>query len=114
MEVAPRVEMDMDTSAPAIEKVHVEHTKPVHASRLKRWTGMALIALSFILYGGLLLVPMVPFSDKGKVAISALLVISGEASFWIGAFILGKEAVSKFRSINIRDWISRLLNRNQP
>ncbi len=75
---------------------------------LKRWLGVALIALSFILYGGLFLVPFVPPSVGNKVILSALLVISGEASFWIGAIILGKEAVSKYRSIGWRSMAARL------
>jgi len=85
--------------------------EPGRACRLKRWAGLLLVALSFGLYGGLLLVPMVPFSDRGKVLLSALLVISGEASFWIGAFILGKEAISRFRSRNLIEWLRGLLNR---
>lgn len=66
---------------------------------------MTLIALSFIFYGGLFLVPFVPFSGENKIMLSPLLVICGEASFWIGAIILGKEAVSKYRSI---DWRSKV------
>ncbi len=72
---------------------------------VKKWLGLALVALSFVLYGGLLLVPLTPFSAGNKIVISSLLVISGEASFWIGVIILGKEAVSKYRNI---DWKSML------
>lgn len=74
------------------------------SNSLKRWLGLTLISLSFIFYGGLSLVPFVPFSAKNKIVLSSLLVISGEASFWIGALILGKEAVSKYRNI---DWKSK-------
>jgi hypothetical protein len=72
---------------------------------LKRWLGLALIVLSFVFYGGLLLVPLTPFSAGKKILLSSLLVICGEAPFWIGVVFLGKEAVSKYRNI---DWRSRI------
>ncbi|HII06901.1 MAG TPA: transporter suffix domain-containing protein [Methanotrichaceae archaeon] len=71
----------------------------------KRWLGFSLVALSFILYGCLLLVPMTPFSTEGKVALSSLLVISGEASFWIGGLILGREVIARYHgALDPRRW----------
>jgi hypothetical protein len=75
-------------------------------SNWKRRLGFFLVILSCLLYGCLLLVPMTPFSTKGKVALSSLLVISGEASFWIGGLILGREAIRRWRSaLDPRRWI---------
>ena len=72
----------------------------------KRRLGFLLVILSCLLYGCLLFVPMTPFSAKGKVALSSLLVISGEASFWIGGLILGREAIARWRSVlDPRRWI---------
>ena len=59
--------------------------------------GIALVILSCVLYGGLFVVPFIPCSVAAKAIISTSLVISGEASFWIGGIILGKEFVSKYR-----------------
>lgn len=80
------------------------NSSSLNRNHMKKWLGLALIALSFIFYGGLFLVPFVPFSAENKIVLSSLLVISGEASFWIGAVILGKEAVSKYRNT---DWKSK-------
>ncbi|NLW37047.1 MAG: transporter suffix domain-containing protein [Peptococcaceae bacterium] len=62
-----------------------------------RITGVILIILSFILYGGLFIVPFTPFTFGTKAAISSILIVSGEISFWVGGFILGKELVMKYR-----------------
>jgi hypothetical protein len=76
------------------------------SSNAKRRLGFFLVILSCLLYGCLLLVPMTPFSAKGKVALSSMLVISGEASFWIGGLILGREAIGRWRGrLDPRRWI---------
>jgi len=72
----------------------------------KRRLGFGLVGLSCLLYGSLLLVPMTPLSTKGKVALSSLLVISGETSFWIGGLILGREVIARYRGeLDPRRWI---------
>ena len=79
---------------------------------LKRRLGMLLIILSFSFYGILLLVPFAPFSAGRKVILSSILVILGEASFWIAALILGKELITNYKQIfrreNLKDALSRL------
>jgi len=72
---------------------------------LKRWLGIALVAASFAFYGCLLLVPFSPFSAERKIALSTLLVILGEGSFWLAVIILGREAIAKYRNF---DWRTRL------
>jgi len=52
-----------------------------------------------------MLVPFTPFSAGGKLQLSAGLIIMGEASFWIAVLILGKEMVSKYRHIDLRNWL---------
>lgn len=70
--------------------------------------GLFLVILSCVLYGGLLLVPFVPYTTGTKAVISSALVISGEASFWLGALILGKEFVTKYRRyFNPLKWFKR-------
>jgi len=64
--------------------------------------GLFLIFLSFFWYGLMLLLPFFHFSIGVKGIIVSSLVILGEASFWIGGFILGKEMLAKIKSkINI-------------
>jgi hypothetical protein len=72
---------------------------------LKRWLGIALVVLSFVFYGCLLLVPLSSFSTDRKIALSTLLVILGEGSFWLAVIILGREAIAKYRRV---DWRNRL------
>lgn len=67
--------------------------------------GVILIILSCILYAAILLVPLSSFSTGTKVAITGGLVIAGEATFWIGGIILGKEAVTRYRkNLNPMNW----------
>ena len=72
---------------------------------LKRWLGIALVVASFAFYGCLLLVPLTSFSTERKIALSTVLVILGEGSFWLAIIILGREEIAKYRSL---DWRSRL------
>jgi len=90
----------------AVEKQKVVKSRePKKPIRWKRRLGLGLIGLSCLLYGGLFLVPMTSLSSKGKVALSSALVISGEASFWIGGLILGKEVIAKYRgALDPRKW----------
>lgn len=62
------------------------------------YAGIGLIVLSFILYGGILFLPFAPLSLELKGGAVMGLMIAGEGSFWIGAFLAGKEAASKYKS----------------
>ncbi len=65
-----------------------------------------LVVLSFAFYGALMLVPFAPLSASGKLQLSAGLILMGEACFWIAVLILGKEVVSKYRHIDLRNWLA--------
>ena len=70
-----------------------------------RKVGIGLVIMSFIFYGGLLLVPLTSFSTGIKLTISTALVVLGEITFWIGGFILGKEVVARYkRYFNPINW----------
>jgi len=73
--------------------------------QLKKGLGLALVALSFIFYGALLLVPFAPVTAGHKVVLSSALVVLGEGSFWIAVLIMGKEMASKCWGF---DWRSKL------
>jgi hypothetical protein len=74
-------------------------------ANMKRQPGLLLVALSFIFYAGLLLVPLTPLSMENRMILAAMLVICGEASFWIAALILGKEIVTRLRGY--KSWQKR-------
>jgi len=70
--------------------------KTLRANKLKK-AGFTFVVLSFIFYGAILVVPFLPYSTGTKIAISTGLAVIGEASFWIGGFILGKEYIAKYK-----------------
>jgi short-subunit dehydrogenase len=70
---------------------------PAQKSTWLRWSGIGLIVLSFLLYGGLLVLPFLPIPTPGKVTLSTVLVILGEASFWVGGLIVGKEVLTRYK-----------------
>lgn len=73
--------------------------------------GIFFVILSFVFYGALLLIPFTPYAVATKASIGTILVISGEASFWIGAFIVGREAVIKYRKyLNPLKWFNKKNN----
>jgi len=63
----------------------------------KKWLGGLLVILSFAFYVCLLLVPLASMSAKNKILLSSLLVILGEASFWLAVIMLGREKMAKYR-----------------
>jgi hypothetical protein len=70
--------------------------------------GIFLVILSCVLYGGLFFVPFAPYTAGTKAVISTALVVSGEASFWVGALILGKEIVTRYRKhLNPLSWFKK-------
>jgi hypothetical protein len=81
------------------------------AQILKRRLGVALLILSFVFYGFLLLVPFIPFSSESKIAFSAGVVILAESSFWLSVILLGREAIAKYRRVDWRSRLSGLLKR---
>ena len=74
-----------------------------------RTLGILLVIFSFMAYGCLLVLPFLTLSAAGKLALAPALVASGEAAFWIGGALLGKELVMRFRSyLNPCRWICKL------
>ncbi|MFZ5645843.1 MAG: transporter suffix domain-containing protein [Bacillota bacterium] len=77
----------------------------------KSWTfkaGIFLVIMSFVLYAGILLVPMTPYSLATKAVIATTLAVAGEISFWVGGLLLGKELVTKYRGLlNPMRWFKK-------
>jgi hypothetical protein len=72
---------------------------------VKRW--LALVGLSFVFYGALLLIPFAALSAGDKLLLSSALLVCGEASFWIAVFVAGREALSRYRSLDLKTWWDR-------
>ncbi|WP_240903807.1 transporter suffix domain-containing protein [Chengkuizengella sediminis] len=70
--------------------------------------GFILIIFSFIFYGLILIVPFLNVSTGFKTAVTGILIIVGEISFWVGGLILGREVVKKYRNFfNIKKWFKK-------
>lgn len=70
--------------------------------------GIACLILSCLLYGGLLLVPFLPFGFGGQALASAGLVVTGEAAFWVGCLLAGRELMVRYRKrLDPRSWFRR-------
>lgn len=81
-----------------LESNNTETPVPAGGPGRLRKLGLALVVLSFVLYGGILLVPFLPLSTGGKIAVSSGLAVTGELSFWIGGIILGREIIARYRN----------------
>jgi hypothetical protein len=70
--------------------------------------GIVLIIASFVLYGLIFAVPFVGVSHSIKAGIVTALVVLGEATFWVGGLLVGREVVKKYRSIfKISNWFRK-------
>lgn len=73
-------------------------------SRYFKW-GIVLLIVCVLAF---LAIPVIPFLQMGngtKVTISAILFVIGEATFWAGALLVGKELLSKYTSrLNPKNW----------
>jgi hypothetical protein len=72
------------------------------------WLGLVFFVVSCFFYAVLILVPFLPISAAIKLALAPALVAMGEAAFWIGAAIVGKEVISRYRRfLDPRRWLSK-------
>jgi len=76
--------------------------------QLGRILGLVLVVLSTMAYLLLFGVPFLPVATEVKAGVSVALVVVGEVTFWIGAALLGRELVTRFRhALNPRTWLRR-------
>jgi threonine/homoserine efflux transporter RhtA len=67
--------------------------------------GIALVAFSYVLYAGILLVPFTSFTVGTKGIICTVLFVLKEIFFWLGVIILGKAFIMKyFKYLNFLHW----------
>lgn len=91
-----------------------ENTPPVPAQRPRAllWLGWGLIALSILLYAGLLAIPLLGLAAGASAGVATGLIVAGEATFWIGGLLVGAQVVARFRRwLNPRVWWNALCGR---
>lgn len=67
-----------------------------------------LVALSCVLYAGLLAVPFLAESTAGRATLSGSLIVAGEGAFWLGALIAGPAVMRRYRhQLDPRAWFGR-------
>jgi hypothetical protein len=70
--------------------------------------GIICLILSCLFYAGLFAVPFLPFGYRGQAVVAAGLVIVGEAIFWLGCVLAGRELMVRYRHhLNPRSWLRR-------
>jgi len=56
--------------------------------------GIALIALSCVLYVALVVVPFLPVGAESQVVLATGLAISSEGTFWLGCLVAGRSIIA--------------------
>jgi len=73
-----------------------------------RALGILLVAVSILAYLLLLAVPLLDATAVAKAGIASGLIVLGEVTFWVGAALLGRELVARFRHyLNPCSWFRR-------
>jgi predicted Kef-type K+ transport protein len=73
-------------------------------NRYFKW-GIVLLIICVLAFLAIAVVPFLSFGNGTKVTISAILFVIGEATFWAGALLVGKELLSKYTSrLNPKNW----------
>jgi len=77
----------------------------------KKWKirlGLALITISVIIFLTLLAIPFLGFDLKIKLTLLTALAITGEAFYWVGILLIGKEAWKKYKAyLKSGTWIEK-------
>jgi predicted Kef-type K+ transport protein len=76
-------------------------------SRYFKW-GIILLIICVVAFLAIPVVAFLKIGNSAKITISAILFVIGEATFWVGGILLGKELLSKYTSrLNPRNWFKR-------
>ena len=67
--------------------------------------GVGLIILSTLKYVVLIGIPFLSYSRNTKLVIGSGLIVAAEIMFWVGAVLVGKEVIEKYRKyLNPLNW----------
>jgi len=77
--------------------------------------GVALIIVSFVKWGLLLLIPFLPYSGRVKVGIMSVVLVLAEITFWAGVLLVGEETYKKYKDyINPKRWFNKRRTKKTP
>jgi hypothetical protein len=79
----------------------------------RRRAGWTLIIVSTLLWLVPFIAPFLPVSTTIKAAVGGAAVVLAEVFFWLGAVIVGKDAVEKYRK-SLFKWRKREKESDQP
>lgn len=65
----------------------------------KKVIGYVLVVFSFVVWVAILTLPLFDISLGEGAALTTALIVAGEASFFVGIALLGKEAWAKLKAI---------------
>ena len=76
-------------------------------SRYFKW-GIVLLIICVVAFLSIPVVPFLNMGNEAKVILAAVLFVIGEATFWVGAILIGKELLAKYTSrLNPKNWFKR-------
>lgn len=76
-------------------------------SRYFKW-GIILLIICVVAFLSIPVITFLKIGNSAKITISAVLFVIGEATFWVGGILLGKEILSKYTArLNPKNWFKR-------
>ena len=77
----------------------------------KKWKfklGITLISFSVAFFLIIFALPFVSMDTKVKIALTSILVVVGEVSFWVGTILIGKDVYLKFKEkLKSGEWLEK-------
>ena len=77
----------------------------------KKWKlkiGITLISVSVAFFLIIFALPFVSMDLKVKIALTSILVVVGEVSFWVGTILIGKDVYLKFKEkLKSGEWLEK-------
>jgi len=77
----------------------------------KKWKlkiGITLISISVAFFLIIFALPFVSMDLKVKIALTSVLVVVGEVSFWVGTILIGKDVYLKFKEkLKSGEWLEK-------
>jgi len=79
----------------------------------KNKVAIILVIVSFLLWGGILVVPFIDFFKMAeKAAVIGVLAVAGELLLWVGVLMVGREVMVRYKhKLSPKNWFN---NSNSP
>lgn len=77
----------------------------------KKWKfklGIILISISVMFFLIIFALPFISMETKVKIALTPILIVVGEVSFWVGTILIGKDVYLKFKEkLKSGEWLEK-------